>query len=201
MFSANYLDWVKIGAKRVERCSIENFTFDKMIFHGSVKGQRDEFSSRKVYEGGTRKTITARAILSIAKGVPIRQSIDTHVNFHYHKKNGILEIWEGNHRLLGFKLYGSLDFIDLAIEEWQMKCFEEENFDLRLNSALLFWEGFFPKLKVSNIATALDAEKFVKSSNYTQSNPAFAESIKRKYLNRESEDIVKDITACFNCGV
>jgi len=111
--------------------------FNRMDFHGSVAGSWEIDSERKIYEGGMRNTVTARAVLTLAKGDMLYSE---GLGIEYLINSRIVRITGGNHRLLAYKLLGIADLPTENLQERQVSLYEDLPNE-PLNQALLRLES------------------------------------------------------------
>lgn len=137
----SYINWLtnraQSSSERVSKQRFLSLDFNRMAFMGSVAGSWNIDPERKVYQGGARASVTARAVLTLAKG----GKLDTNdFSLSYLANSRIMRITGGNHRLLAYKLLGIADFPTEHLLDHQLTMYEDLPNE-RLNQALLRLES------------------------------------------------------------
>jgi|GEM_PF-5249330 len=103
--SDNYLSKLLEGTNETSNLDLSSFDFNKMVFNGRLYGNGRHADTLALTGGNSNPGAVANAIFKLCSGKEVN---GREVRFHYYVNNGILDIVNGNHRMLSFKLTGFL---------------------------------------------------------------------------------------------
>lgn len=118
--------------------------FHRMLFNGSCFGDAPSRDyGRKVYEGcSTRTRVTARALLTLASGGTVDSINCNFIDFQYYANSRIINIANGNHRLLACKLLGRNTLGNITLHPAFSVIYDDQPNE-PLNRALLYFERMY----------------------------------------------------------